>query len=148
MTTTTKVVSSRPTNTLGLVAGVNKLGRIVSRVYGSGDPNYGVLGQIADNQFAADSYRTVSLSGDIGNTSLIPLVTGKTIEVKDYQLTASAVSIVRFMSSGNFLTGPLSVGANGLLSQTNMALRANISEPLVISNVAGTVGGYITYRLI
>jgi hypothetical protein len=92
-----------------------------------------------------------------GDYTVLPAIAGKRIVVISSLITSSAAITLTFKSASTAITGPMYVGASGLINldavhgQTGQdecwILKTNVGEALVITaSAAATIGGYITYR--
>lgn len=82
-----------------------------------------------------------------GTGVLVSGIEGKRIEIISYDLVASGASVVTIRSSGTDIFGPVSLAANGQLTNSNISLKGNEQEPIVLVSTS-QVGGSITYRIV
>lgn len=82
-----------------------------------------------------------------GTGVIVSGIEGKRIEVISYDLIASGAAIVSIRSSGTDIFGPVSLAANGQISNSGVSLKSNEQEPIVLVSTS-QVGGSITYRIV
>ena len=120
-------------------------------------------GVYARNRFGRKLLRTTTIIGSSCNADpegefsakvnvtgtgvVVSGVVNKQIEIIGYSLMASGASIVSIRSSGTDIFGPVSLAANGQINNTNISLKSNESEPIVIVSTS-QIGGFINYRLV
>ena len=82
-----------------------------------------------------------------GTGVIVPAITNKQIEIIGYSLVASGAAVISIRSSGTDIFGPVSLAANGQINNSNISLKSNESEPIVIVSTS-QVGGFINYRIV
>jgi len=90
---------------------------------------------------------SIPISVNSGTSVVIPLVEGKSVEITGYNLVASGASTLTIRSSGNNIFGPVSLGSGGQISNSEISLKGNSQEPIVLVTTS-QVGGFVSYRLV
>jgi hypothetical protein len=109
-----------------------------------------LLGQfpVVSIHTAGDSEGEFSTRVNVNGTSvIIPSVEGKSVEIIGYNLVASGASVLTIRSSGNDIFGPVSLAAGGQISNSEISLKGNSQEPIVLITTS-QVGGFVSYRLV
>lgn len=96
-----------------------------------------------------EGYReSISISVASGTTVLVSGISNKIIEIDSYTIDASGSCAVKFLSDSTDITGPMTLGANGTISNASAFIKTGIGEALSINLSASTVTGHLAYRLI
>lgn len=103
----------------------------VNSIHAAGDP---------EGEFSA-------LVSTNGTGVIVPAIEGKVIEITGYTLAASGAAIVRIRSSGTDIFGPVNMAANGSISNSNISIKGNSQEPIVLVSTS-LIGGFVNYRII
>lgn len=103
---------------------------------------------LVDKPYSESINVVAPTGGGSAVTVVVSGVTGRRIVVDNYLLSPSGACTAKFVSStGNYLTGTLTLTGSGNLTGEDANLTSGIGENFGIYS-DGNIGGHITYRIV
>ena len=104
-----------------------------------------VVGYIPSDEGYENS---IKISATSGTSVLVSGVSNRQIEVLSYTVDASGATNIKFLSGSTDITGPMTMGANQVITNSEAGLKTGLGEALSINLTASAVNGHLAYRLV